>query len=856
MTPAPGGRPSAISPQRRASVLLAWAVLLALAAAVIWRTPFVADLSAFLPAQPDARQRVLIEQLQSGVAARTLLIGIDGGIDGGNASQRADTSRALAVALRQSGLFEQVQNGQNEGFAATGSFIFEHRYLLSPAVTPARFTVAGLRDGIEDSLSLLGTPAGNAIKPLLERDPTGETQRIAENLIPANAPRSEQGVWVSRQGGRAVLLANVAAAGSDLDAQAAALDTVRSAFAKAAAPGQQLRLSGAPVFSVDSRARIEKEVKWLAIAGTVLMSLLLLLAFASFKALLVALLPVLTGVAAGIAAVGLGFGNVHGVTLGFGSTLIGEAVDYAIYYLIQARRPAADPSLPGWRHWLQSSWPTVRLGLLTSVCGFAALVFSGFPGLAQLGVFSVAGLVAAAAATRWVLPVLMPDGASGQGGRRLHGRWAASAVRVLPRLRRSLLALGLVAAGWLLWQRGDLWQSDLASLSPISKEALALDASLRADLTASEGGSLVVVQGPDIETTLQRVEAVGQQLDLAIDRGQLAGYNSVARWLPSRATQRQRLASLPQAPALQAALAQATAGGPLRAERLAPFVAEVQAARALPLVTPASLRGTALAPLLDALLLQRKDGTWAALMPVQAVPTVPTVQAVPTAPQKADTAALRQALEAQPGVQWLDIKPELDRLYSRYLGQAQAQTGLGALAVVAVIALWLRSGRRLLAVCQPLVLAVLLTLGGLSLLQVQLGILHLVGLLLVVAVGSNYALFFDLLQNSPETVNPVANPVVNPVTNPGATPGPASRAAAQAPAAAGPSFSEAHNDTLASLLLANLTTVLSFGLIALSTIPALSAIGRVVAPGALLALLLAAAFAKPRPARPLAGPAA
>jgi predicted exporter len=94
---------------------------------------------------------------------------------------------------------------------------------------------------------------------------------------------------------------------------------------------------------------------------------------------------------------------------------------------------------------------------------------------------------------------------------------------------------------------------------------------------------------------------------------------------------------------------------------------------------------------------------------------------------------------------------------------------------------------------------------------VPLGILHLVGLLLVVAVGSNYALFFDLLRHRPDA---------------------------------------ADDDTLASLLLANLTTVLSFGLIALSTIPALSAIGRVVAPGALLGLLLAASFA-PRTPKPL-----
>jgi predicted exporter len=173
-----------------------------------------------------------------------------------------------------------------------------------------------------------------------------------------------------------------------------------------------------------------------------------------------------------------------------------------------------------------------------------------------------------------------------------------------------------------------------------------------------------------------------------------------------------------------------------------------------------------------------------------------------------NTVALNAALAGLPGTQALDIGHELGRLYDRYLNEARAQALLGALGVVLLIAAWLRSPRRIVAVCQPLLLAVLITLGGLAALKVPLGILHLVGLLLVVAVGSNYALFFDLLREQPE----------------------------------------ADEDTLASLLLANVTTVLSFGLIALSTIPALSAIGRVVAPGALLALLLAAAFT-PRRAR-------
>jgi predicted exporter len=63
---------------RRWAVLL-WALLMAAALGQILRTSFTTDLSAFLPDNPDAQQRVLIEQLQAGVPARTLLLAIEGG---------------------------------------------------------------------------------------------------------------------------------------------------------------------------------------------------------------------------------------------------------------------------------------------------------------------------------------------------------------------------------------------------------------------------------------------------------------------------------------------------------------------------------------------------------------------------------------------------------------------------------------------------------------------------------------------------------------------------------------------------------------------------------------------------------
>jgi predicted exporter len=774
--------PAPPPPRRRWGVVLLWTLLMAAALVQVLRTPFSTDLSAFLPANPDAQQRLLIEQLKAGVPARTLLLAIEGG----QARERADASRALAGAMRTSGLFEQVQNGETSAYGEIGSWLFDNRYQLSPAVTAQRFTTDGLREGINETLSLLGTPAGGAVKPLLERDPTGETVRIAEGLIPSSSPRSEEGVWASRQGGRALLVATVRAPGADLDAQAVAIQQVRASFAALNRPELKLLVSGAPVFGVDSRAQIEKEVHWLAAAGTVLAGALLLVAFGSLLALGVALLPVASGVLVGVAAVSLVFGGVHAITLGFGTTLIGEAVDYAIYYLIQARAG-------GFVHWQRAGWPTMRLGLLTSVCGFAALIFSGFPGLAQLGVFSVAGLVGAAAFTRFVMPSLMPQGARGKGLRRPLGRLGAWLMTALPRWRWPLLALAAAATLTLL-ARGDLWRAELSSLSPISRQALDLDASLRADLSAGDARTLVVIQAVDAETTLRQAEAAAARLETLVEQGHLAGFDSVSRWVPSLQTQGQRLAALPDAPTLQAALQAATARGPLSATRLAPFVAEVQAARQRAPITPDTLRGTALAPLIDVLLIHRPDGSWAALMPLQA------------SGDTVDPARVRQALAGIPGSQIIEIGAELTRLYERYLGEAQTQALLGALGVVLLMALTLRSLPRLLAVCQPLLMAVLITMGALALLGVQLGILHLVGLLLVVAVGSNYALFFDMVQQQ----------------------------------------GEPDEDTLASLLLANLTTVLSFTLIALSEIPALAAVGRVVAPGTLLSLLLAAAFARAR----------
>jgi predicted exporter len=797
---------STAAPRSRAFTLVLFALALAAGIAVILRTNFSADLSAFLPSAPDAQQRLLIDQLKQGAASRTLMLGIDGG-DG---DARARASRDLAALLRARADFSSVNNGERGDYSAAGERLIANRYVLSRAVEPARFEVEGLRAALADTALRLATPEGATFKPLWPRDPTGEMLNVAESLIPAQSPRIDRGVWTSRDAQRALLLLTLRDATDDIDAQARIVTGIEQAFAELrrkqpAFEPLALEVTGHAVFAMQSRELIEREAKKLALFGAVGVALILLLAFGRVSALAIATVPVASGVVAGIAGTSLVFGQVHGMTLGFGATLIGESVDYAIYYLIQARPALSEvegPGMHGRSRWWVDGWPTVRLGLFTSLIGFAALALSGFPGLAQLGVFSLAGLIAAALVTRWVLPVLAPQGTPGVGARRTLARWTQRFVRVLPRLRWPFVASTVVGLAVLAtWPRA-IWRGDLQSLSPVPARTIEIDTRLRADIGASDARTLVVAQGATLDAALAAAEGASAKLDALVDEGLIAGYESPARLLPSAATQAARRAALPDSATLKARVADAVQGLPFKADAIAPFLDDVQAARTRAPLEAAAYAGTPLAVALESMLLKRPDGTWAALLPLQLLET----DGANGKAYEDPAPRLRQALAPLPAVTVLDIKQSIDAIYAHYMREALWQSALGAIAVVLLLAWALKNRSRLARVVLPLAMAVVLTLALLVVLDIPLGVLHLVGLLLVVAVGSNYALFFDHLRHTGQD----------------------------------------DGDTMASLALANLTTVLSFGLMAASNIAALAAIGVVVAPGALLALVLSAALAGKR----------
>lgn len=779
------------SPSRaRRIAVTVWLAGLLLCALVIARASFTADLSAFLPKSPTPEQQVLLDQLSDGVVSRLILVGIEGG----DPAARATVSKAMAARLRSDPGFAGVNNGEPVHAEKDKAFLFDNRYLLSDTVTPERFTPAGMQAAIRDTIDLLASPAGMMVKQLLPRDPTGEILRLFEQMNGAGRPLLSDGAWASRDGKRALLLAQTAASGADTDAQEVALQRIRDAFGAAvreagpAASSLRMNATGPGVFSVISRATIKDEVTRLSILSTVIIVSLLLLVYRSVTALALGMLPVISGALAGVVAVSLGFCIVHGLTLGFGTTLIGEAVDYSIYLFMQSRQGGAGRQ----EEWVRRFWPTIRLGVLTSVAGFASLLLSDFPGLAQLGLYSIAGLLAAAAVTRYVLPHLLPSGFQVRDVSAIGTRLGAAARRAhLLRLPVILLCLACCAFIW--QQRSVLWNPELSALSPVPARDQAIDAMLRADMGAPDVRSMVVVNARSQEAALTVAEAVAVRLDGLVRQGAIAAYESPSRYLPSIATQRARLDSLPRIES-EAALAPAVDGLPLRAERLKPFVEDLSAARARGLITRDTLSGTSFALAVDSLLFRRGE-RWLAILPLTAAAGADAV----------DAAAVNAAIAAA-GVSdtlYVDLKQESDRLYGDYMKQAVKLSLAGMLAIMLLLWWPLRSLRAMSRIVLPLALTVVVVLALLVLGGQKLTILHLIGVLLVVAVGSNYALFF-------------------------ATTGDGSGISPQ---------------TITSLAFANLTTVAGFGVLALSDVPVLNAIGSTVGPGAVLALVFAAVFA-------------
>ncbi len=761
-------------------VVLVWALLMAVGVwLVVTQVSVHSELGDLLPEGSTDTQRLLLSQVRTGLAGRLILIAIQGD----DSETRAALSKKLGKALRQSGLFDVVANGIQVWSADERALLFRSRYLLSPTLDRTTFSSAALRAALEQRLDDLRSPLGPLVKPTIPEDPTGEFMRLLQAWSWSDAPATQHGVWMSADGSETLLVAQTKAPGFDADAQEIAQREIGARFQQLAGD-QPVRLvmSGPGVFTVEVQRTIETDVWWLSLVAGTLVVLFLYLSYRSVILVALSLIPLSSGVLAGLVAVNGWFGFIHGITLGFGMTLLGVVDDYPIHLFSHMTPRETAPAV------MRAIWPTMRLGVLATGIGFSSLLLAGFPALAQLGLFAVVGLMTAVGVTRWVLPVVVPAGFAPR-------EVPTSLVRRTDRLRKGrwlVPAAVVLATSALMWSDTALWETDLASLTSISDAQKQVDQRLRGELRVPDIRDLLVIEGPTQEDVLQRAEAIMPGLDGLRAGALLSGYDSAARYLPSRHSQQQRQEALPTPQDLERDLAKAVTGLPFAQHLFAPFLASIELARQQPLLERASFQGTAFGMKIDSLLVEQHD-RWMAIVPLRGV---------------ANRTQLSLAVRGwhDPAIVYVDLKEESNRLMTAYRDRTLVLLGWGTAAIVVALAVGLRSVRRLWRVLAPIVSSLLAVVAGLNLSGTSLSLFHVATFLLVIGLGLDYALFF---------------------TRPEGTEAERAR-------------------TIFGLLVCATTTILVFGVLACSRIPVLHAIGITAASGSLCCLLLAGLMAEPR----------
>ncbi|MDH3432556.1 MAG: MMPL family transporter, partial [Gammaproteobacteria bacterium] len=186
------------------------------------------------------------------------------------------------------------------------------------------------------------------------------------------------------------------------------------------------------------------------------------------------------------------------------------------------------------RSGLRNIFMGITLGLLTSVLAYLALTVAPFPGLQQLAVFSSAGLIGAYCTL--ICMCRLWRGRFVVRDSSLILRFARGFLRVWQQSRphyHYMLGALLIVVIALTWRSIEV-NDDVRVLQSQPPELVQQEAEIQALLGVAQAGTFLLSSAPSDEELLQLEEALRQELDDMIDAGSLAGYQAVSRWVPSQ----------------------------------------------------------------------------------------------------------------------------------------------------------------------------------------------------------------------------------------------------------------------------------------------------------------------------------
>lgn len=694
-----------------------WFLLLfpLLLAATIWQIRVESDLNAFFTNTDDADSKLLSGLLQSGELSRRYLLVVEAAAPGQtDAAGVAAFSGKLVQRLGKLADVEQVwpaSQPPRDWLNAVQFYAPYHAriFSLNPAQdAEAIFAIDSLPQRAEGLKQVLLSPQGGFIKAIAKQDPL---------LLSLNGFKNLQNQFQPGRGDGGALILQSRPAALDSAAQEQLQTAIRANFDDLnQAAGQAFRLSmaGVPVFSTAAHAEISRDVTLVSTVSSISVVLVFLVLFRSFAALHWIMLLQAAAFVIGTLATTLIFQQIHSLTLALGASLIGICVDYPLHVMVHSAKhrssPLANVRLLG---------PSLFLGGLTTVIGYAAMGFSGFPGFEQIAVFALFSISASLGLTRWVLPALLDKTDLRVAHLPGIGCWVDFCGR-----RRKLLASLIGVAGLLaLLALPNLrWMDDMQNLAMNMDELKQQDQAVRAHFSSIEPGRFVLIQADNFEIALQRSEAAERRLQALKQAGVLGDYHGLFPWLISQSlqTENARVYDAALTRPFQDAWFAAVEQAGLSTEKLA----HLQPAETSDLL-PETVLNTPVRHILSGQLLQTQQGV-----------------ALSIWLGDHDPARLIAGLQGLEGTRYFSQKAQLNQLASQYRDRSLRMLAIGIAAMGVLIWLQQRSFRKTLLTLLPSLAAVLFIFASWALLGEELSFLHVIGLLLSVSLCVDYGIFF------------------------------------------------------------------------------------------------------------------
>ncbi|MBN1799476.1 MAG: MMPL family transporter [Spirochaetales bacterium] len=301
-------------------------------------------------------------------------------------------------------------------------------------------------------------------------------------------------------------------------------------------PDLELVFSGAPFHSYESSRASRTEISFLSTVSILFIILMILIVFRSIKPLLATVGAIIVGMVTGLAATLLIFHDVHIFTIVFGTSLIGISLDYALHFF------AHWATLPGEKsvaRIIRFILPGISLGLLTTLASYLAFVFTAFPLLQQMALFSIIGLMSSYLSVIFIFPKFKRAGEKTGRISNKAGSFFYTAfknLQELPFLLKfffGILFLGITCAGLSQLQLNSDVRT-LYQMSPALKKSETLMSSI---LKHGSSCVYVLVEGDNPEALRTKEEQLISDLSQARENGFIESYLGSTFFIPSRGRQ-------------------------------------------------------------------------------------------------------------------------------------------------------------------------------------------------------------------------------------------------------------------------------------------------------------------------------